>query len=185
MRARLSPRMTKRSANWSIALNVLLIFAGATAMIVPIVGGVSATVLLGWVLAFSGVVHMMFGRHALGAGGFIEEVSLGLVYGATGTYLLLRSVASISALFVGLAIYLIAEASVEFLECWRLRRLHGVGWIAFDAFLVVAIAAAIWIALPPDHPLVIGALIGLSMGFSGISRLMLVLAAQAWNLRSV
>jgi len=185
MRAQSSPRMTKRSVDWSIALSVLLIFAGATAIVVPVILGVSAAALLGWILIFSGSVHLMFGRHALGAGGFIGELSLGLVYGAAGIYLLLRPVAGISALFVGLATYFIAEASVELIECWRLRQLHGVGWIAFDASLIVAIAAAISIALPKDHPLVIGALVGLCTSFSGISRLMLVLAAQAWNQRSV
>ncbi len=175
-----TPSAAKRSIMWSISLSVLMIVTGAVAIIVPIVSGVLATALMGWLLIFSGLVHLMFGRHALGAGGFLWELLLGIVYGAAGIYLLLHPSAGLTVLAVGLATYLSAEASLECVQCWRLRRLHGVRWIFFDAILTLVFAVLFWMAWPSGHPLIIGALIGISMIFSGISRLMLVLAAQLW-----
>ncbi len=175
-----TPSAAKRSIEWSIFLSVLMIVTGLVAIIVPIVSGVVATVLMGWLLIFSGVVHLMFGRHARGAGGFLWELLLGIVYGAAGIYLLLHPAAGLTVLTVDLATYLSAEASVEIVQCWRLRRLHGVRWIFLDAILTLAFAVLFWMTWPVGNSLIIGALIGISMIFSGISRLMLVLAAQVW-----
>ena len=178
-------RVAKRSIKWSIPLSLLMIVAGMVAIIAPIVSGVVATVLMGWLLIFSGLVHLMFGRHARGAGGFIWELLLGFVYGAAGIYLLLHPATGLTVLTVGLATYLSAEACLEFAQCWRLRRLHGVRWIFFDAILTLAFAVLFWMAWPSGNPLIIGALIGISMIFSGISRLMLVLAAQVWKVSAM
>jgi len=159
-----------------------MICAGLVAIIFPLVSGVAGAELMGSLFIFSGLVHVLFGRHALGeGGGFIWELLLGVVYGAAGIYLLLRHAAGISVLTVGLVTYLSAEAGLEFVQCWRLRQLHGVRWIFFDSLLTLAIALLIWIAWPSGDSIVVGALIGISMIFSGISRLMLVLAAKEWK----
>jgi len=173
--------MAKRPIGWSIALSVLMIIVGAVAIIIPVAAGVSATALMGWLFIFSGIAHLMFGRHARGAGGFLWELLLSLVYGAAGIFLLLHPTAGLAVLTVGLATYLGAEAGVEFVQCWHLRQVQGVRWIFFDSILTLAIAILIWMAWPAGNSLVIGALIGISMIFSGISRLMLVLAAQVWK----
>jgi uncharacterized membrane protein HdeD (DUF308 family) len=174
--------IAKRSLTWSIVLSVLIIGAGLVAIIFPIASGVAAAELLGALFIFSGVVHVLFGRHALGeGGGFVWELLLGVVYGATGIYLLLRHDAGIAVLTVGLVTYLGAEAGLEFVQCWRLRQLHGVRWVFFDSILTLVIAVLIWMARPSGDSVVIGALIGISMIFSGISRLMLVLAEKEWK----
>jgi uncharacterized membrane protein HdeD (DUF308 family) len=158
-----------------------MIIAGVIAIILPVTAGVAATALMGCLFIFCGIVHAMFGRRARGAGGFLWELLLGLVYGAAGIYLLLHPTASLALLTVALTTYLGAEASLEFVQCWRLRQLRGVRWIFFDSMLTLAIAILIWALWPAGNSLVIGALIGISMIFSGISRLMLVLAAQEWE----
>ena len=157
-----------------------MIAAGLVAIIAPVVAGVAATVLLGWLLIFGALVHLMFGRHARGAGGFMWELLLCLVYGAAGVYLLLHPSAGLTVLKLGLALYLGAEAGVEILQCWRLQQVPGVRWIFFDAILTLIIAVLIWSAWPSGNSLIIGALVGISMIFSGVSRLMLVLAGQVW-----
>ena len=145
--------MAKRPIGWSIALSVLMIIVGVIAIIVPVVSGVAATALMGLLLIFSGLVHLMFGRHARGAGGFLWELLLGIVYGAAGIYLLLHPTAGLTVLTAGLATYLSAEAGLEFVQCWRLRQLRGVRWILFDAILTLVIAVLIWMAWPASNSL--------------------------------
>jgi uncharacterized membrane protein HdeD (DUF308 family) len=60
-----------------------------------------------------------------------------------------------------------------------------VRWVFFDAILTLVFAVLFWMAWPSGNALIIGALIGISMIFSGISRLMLVLAAQAWKVNAI
>ena len=168
--------LAKGSVRWSIALCALMLAAGLLAFVVPLVSGMAATGLMGRLLIISGLLHFMFSRFA--RGGFAWELLLGIVYGAAGVYLLLHPAAGLTVLKVGLAVYLAFEAGLEFVQCWQLRQLQGVGWIFFDAILTLVIAIVVWVALPLGSSLAIGALIGISMSFSGISRLMLVLAGH-------
>jgi uncharacterized membrane protein HdeD (DUF308 family) len=52
------------------------------------------------------------------------------------------------------------------------------GWLLFDGILTLILALMIWKAWPAGSELVVAILVGISMLFSGISRLMLSLAAR-------
>jgi uncharacterized membrane protein HdeD (DUF308 family) len=59
-----------------------------------------------------------------------------------------------------------------------LRTLPGTGWILFDGVISVILAFLIWTTWPWSTEWAIGTLVGVSMFFSGISRLMVSLAAR-------
>src|SRR5258705_8627859 len=59
----------KRAAGWSIALSVLMIAAGLLAIAVPMAAGTAVTVVVGWLLIFSAVLHLAFAVNGGGAGG--------------------------------------------------------------------------------------------------------------------
>jgi uncharacterized membrane protein HdeD (DUF308 family) len=54
----------------------------------------------------------------------------------------------------------------------------GSGWLLFDGVVTLILALLIWRTWPSDTEWVIGTLVGISMLFSGISRLRLSLAAR-------
>ena len=173
------PRMAKRPIDRPIVSAALMIVAGLVAVIIPVVSDIAATALIGWLLVVSGLLHLFFGWDTRGSGGFIWELLLGFVYGIAGIYLRLHPTARLTVVTAALVTYLSAEASLEFAQCWFLRQLHGVRWIALDAALTLAIAILIWMAIPSGDPIIIGASLGISMTFSGISRVMLVLGSQS------
>jgi len=80
------------------------------------------------------------------------------------------------ALTIVLGIYLGAEAILEFVLAYRIRPLPGSGWLACDGLITLLLAFLVW--RPWSAPWAIGVLIGISMFFSGISRLALSLAAR-------
>ena len=59
-----------------------------------------------------------------------------------------------------------------------LRRLAGAGWLFFDGVVTLILAVMIWRTWPSSTEWVIGTLVGVSMLFSGTSRLMLSVAAR-------
>ena len=56
-----------------------------------------------------------------------------------------------------------------------LRPLAGSGWVLFDGIVTLVLAVIIWTGWPARSAWVIGTLVGISMFFSGVTRLMLSL----------
>lgn len=77
----------QKATTWSIALSVLMIAAGVLAIGIPFVAGVAVTAIVGWLLIFSGLLHLAFAWRAGRPGAVLWEILLGLVYGVIGFYL--------------------------------------------------------------------------------------------------
>jgi len=167
-----------RAATWSIVLSILMIAAGLLAIAVPATAGVAVTVLVGWLLIVSGVLHLILSWRGGQASTVVWEILLGVVYGATGVYLLANPAAGLSALTVVVGIYLMVEGILEFLLAFQLRPAPGSGWLLFDGVVTVILAFMIWSTWPSSADWVIGTLVGISMFFSGITRLMLALSVR-------
>jgi len=170
--------IAKEAVGWSIALSVLMIVAGVLAIILPPAAGIAVTILVGWLLVFSGAAHLVFGWHTRTTGALIWELLLGILYILVGAYVLFHPVAGLASLTLALAIYLLMEAVLEFVLSVRLRPLPGSGWLLFDAIITLVLAILIWRTWPSSAPWVIGTLVGISMLFSGVCRLVLSLAAR-------
>ena len=144
----------------------------------PMVAGLAVSVVLTWLLLLSGAMHLVFAWQRRTAGGVVWEVLVGLVYGLIGIYLLAQPVAALATLTLALAIYLFAEAVLEIVHWLSLRRLPGAGWLLFDGLVTLALAVMIWRSWPSSSEWVIGTIVGISMLFSGVTRLMLASAAR-------
>jgi uncharacterized membrane protein HdeD (DUF308 family) len=170
--------VVKHALGWSIVLSVLMIVAGSLAILVPPLAGIGVTILVGWMLVFCGGAHLVYAWHTRGVGGVLWELLLGILYIGVGVYVLLHPVAGMASLTLALAIYLLIEAALEFALGFQLRPMPGAGWLLVDGLITLALAAMIWWTWPSSTEWVIGTLVGVSMLFSGISRLMLTLTLK-------
>ena len=168
----------RSATSWSIVLSVLMIGAGVIAIFLPLVAGVAITAVVGWLLLLSGALHLVFAWRSGSAGAVVWEILLGVLYGAIGMYLLVRPVAGLASLTLALAIYLFVEAVLEFMLAFQLRPARGTGWLAADGIVTLVLAGMIWMAWPSSAAWAIGTLVGVSMLFSGITRLMLSVAVR-------
>ena len=169
----------KKSVGWSIGLSVLMIVAGILAIASPLAAGIAVNVFVAWLLVFSGCVHLVFSWYTRNTGSFFWELLVGVLYVVIGGYLLVHPVAGLVSLTIALAIYLFLEATLEFVLGIKLRSLPGSGWLLFDGIITLILAVMIWRTWPSSSAWVIGLLVGISMLFSGTSRLMLSLAARS------
>ena len=170
--------MVKKSLGWSIALSVLLILAGIAGIIIPPAASIAVTVFIGWVLVFSGVIHFVYAWHSRDKGGILWELLLGAAYVLVGGYLLWNPVLGLASVTFALAIYLFAEAVLEFVLSFQLRPAPGWGWLLFDGIITLILGILILTTWPSSAPWVLGTLVGISMLFSGTARLMISLAAR-------
>jgi len=168
-----------KSIGWSIALSVLMILAGIVAIVSPLAAGLAVNIIVAWLLIFSGCVHLVFAWFRPSAGGFLWELLLGILYGFIGIYLVMHPVAGLESLTLALAIYLFIESILEFALGFSLRPLRGSGWLLVDAVITLILAGMIWRTWPSGAGWVLGTLVGVSMLFSGTSRLMLSLTARS------
>jgi uncharacterized membrane protein HdeD (DUF308 family) len=136
------------------------------------------TVFVGWLLVFSGAAYLVFAWHTGSSGGLLWEVLLGIVYILVGSYLLVNPIGGLASLTLALAIYLLAKGVLEFILSFQLRPMRGSSWLLFDGIITLILAVMIWKAWPSSAEWAIGILLGISMLFSGIARLMLSLAAR-------
>jgi uncharacterized membrane protein HdeD (DUF308 family) len=166
------------ATTWSIVLSVLMIAAGVLATCIPLIAGVAVTAIVGWLLVLSGLLHLAFAWRAGRAGAVSWEILLGIVYGAIGLYLLASPMAGLASLTLVIAIYLLMEGVLEFVLSIRLRPAPGSGWLLVDGIITLVLAVMIWSTWPSSSLWAVGTLVGISMFFSGITRLMLSMAVR-------
>lgn len=168
----------KKLAEWSMGLSVLMIVAGVLAVAIPQVAGIAVNLWVAWLLVFSGVAHLVFAWHMRSVGGLIWELLLGILYGFVGAYLSFNPMAGLASLTLALAIYLFAEGMLESILSFRLSQVPGAGWLLFDGIITLILAVLIWRSWPSDTEWVLGTLVGISILFSGVSRLLFSLSAR-------
>jgi len=170
--------LVPKAINWSIALSILLIVAGLFAILIPSVSGLAITLIFGWLMILSGITHLVFAFKTHTTGGRVWEILIGIIYLVAGVYLIAHPIEALFALTLILACYLFFEAVFEFVQYFQLRPRHGAGWLIVDGIVTLILAIMIWRSWPASSVWIVGTIVGLSMIFSGLSRLMLSVAAK-------
>ena len=168
----------RTATTWSIVLSVMMIAAGVLAIGAPMIAGVAITAIVGWLLLFNGLFHLAFAWRAGRPAAVLWQILIGLLYGGIGFYIIASPVAGLASLTLVIAFYLFIEGVLEFVLWSRLRGLPGSGWLMVDGVITLVLAVMIWSTWPSSAVWVVGTLIGISMLFSGITRLMLSVAAR-------
>jgi uncharacterized membrane protein HdeD (DUF308 family) len=166
------------ASTWPVFLSVVMIAAGLLAIGVPLVAGVALTSLVAWLLVLGGVLHLAFAWRGHTAAGVVWESLLGFAYGAIGFYILAHPLVGLESLTLAVAVYLFVEGVLEFILWFQLRTTPGKGWLLFDGIVTLLLAAMIGSTWPSSAAWVIGTLVGISIFFSGISRLVLSLTVR-------
>jgi uncharacterized membrane protein HdeD (DUF308 family) len=168
------------ATTWSIVLSILMIVAGVLAIASPFMAGVVVTALVGWLLIFSAGLHLVYAFRGGRAGAVMWEILLAIVYGLVGFYILANPSVSLATLTFVIAFFLFVEGVLELVLSYQLRNESGGGWILVDGIVTLILAILIWSRWPSSSVWAIGTLVGVSMFFSGITRL-----ALTYNVRKI
>jgi uncharacterized membrane protein HdeD (DUF308 family) len=168
----------RQSTTWAIGFSILMIVSGVLAIVIPSVAGLTVTVMFGWLLIFTGALHLGFAWRGHGAAAIFGEIVMSVLYAGAGFYLLARPGAGLASLTIALSAYLVIKGILEGVLAFTVRPAPGSGWLVFDAILTIAIAAMIAAAWPASTTWAVGVLVGVSMMCSGFTRLMISTAVR-------
>jgi uncharacterized membrane protein HdeD (DUF308 family) len=170
--------LVKKATGWFIAVAVLFILLGIFAIAEPWTAGLGVTLLVGWLLMVGAVAHFISAFKGHGARHVILQVVVGLVYLIGGLYFLTHTIMGVSTLTLLLSGVIIAEGALEVVAYFRLRSMHGASWLLINGIVTLLLGGMIWFHWPSSSVWAIGTLVGVNLLMTGISRLMLGLAAR-------
>ena len=173
-----SAAAVRSGSTLSILWGVLLIIFGMLAIGSPMLAAVAVNVVVAWLIVLAGVVHIVLAFHSHGAGSVVWKLLVGVSYLCFGGYLLLHPVLGIASLTLALAALFVIEGVLNLVLFFKMRPLHGSGWVLVDGIVTILLGLLIYLQWPSSSVWAIGTLVGISMIFSGVARIGLSLAVR-------
>ena len=170
--------LVKKATGWFIAIGVLFIVLGVFAIAEPFAAGLGVTLLVGWLLVIGAVAHFIAAFKGGGARHVILQLLVGIVYLIGGLYFLTHTIMGVGTLTLLLSGVILAEGVLEILAYFRLRNMHAASWLLINGVVTLLLGGLIWFHWPSSSVWAIGTLVGVNLLMTGISRLMLGLAAR-------
>jgi uncharacterized membrane protein HdeD (DUF308 family) len=170
--------LVKKATGWFIAIGVLFIVLGVFAIAEPFAAGLGVTLLVGWLLVIGAVAHFIAAFKGGGAKHVVLQLLVGIVYLIGGLYFLTHTIMGVGTLTLLLSGVILAEGVLEVLAYFRLRNMHAAPWLLINGVVTLLLGGLIWFHWPSSSVWAIGTLVGVNLLMTGISRLMLGLAAR-------
>lgn len=167
-----------KASGWSILWGALLILLGMLAIGSPLLAAVAVNAVIAWLLVFAGVVHIVVAFHAHGAGSLIWKLLVGIAYLCFGGYLIMHPVLGVASLTLVLASLFLIEGVLNLVLFFRMRQVQGSSWMLLDGIVTLLLGGMIYMQWPSSSAWAIGTLVGVSMIFSGVTRIAMSLAVR-------
>jgi len=176
--AQISSNLVRRASALSILWGVLLIGLGMLAVASPMVAAVAVNGLIAWLIVFAGVVHLVVAFHTREAGSIIWRLLVGLAYVCFGGYLLVRPAVGVASLTLLLASLFLLEGIFNIVLFFRAPSTLRSSWMLLDGIVTLLLGLLIYLQWPSSSAWAIGTLVGVSLIFSGVARVMVSLAVR-------
>jgi len=168
--------------HWVLYLieGVVLLVLGATAIVIPPLATLAATIVLGWLFLVSGVVGLFTSFWMRAAPGFWWSLLSAVLAVVVGFWLLARPISGAVSLTIVLVAFFIIEgvASIMFALDHK-RELSGQwGWMLASGIIDLVLGAMIFAGLPSTAAWAIGLLVGINMVFGGSALIAMSLHAR-------
>jgi uncharacterized membrane protein HdeD (DUF308 family) len=167
-----------RNPAWSIVWSLLLIIFGLLAIGLPLATSLGAILIIGWLLTLSSAIQVLHAFQSQGLARILWKSVVALLYFGVGLYFLAHPLLGVASLTLAVGFFFTAEAVMDFFAYLKTRKSNGSGWILFDGIGTLILGLLIWRQWPLSSSWVIGALVGISMLMTGITRLMITLAVR-------
>jgi uncharacterized membrane protein HdeD (DUF308 family) len=170
--------MVRNTSTVSILWGALLIVLGMMAIGSPFLAAIAVNVVVAWLIVLAGVVHLMLAFRAHGAGSRTWKVLVGIAYLCFGGYMIARPVLGVATLTLVLASLFLIEGILNIVLYVKMRPIHGSNWVLIDGIITLLLGGMIYLQWPSSSAWAIGTLVGISLIFSGVARVMMSFAAR-------
>jgi uncharacterized membrane protein HdeD (DUF308 family) len=170
--------LVRNASTISILWGVLLIVFGVVAVGSPFLAAVAVNAVVAWLIVLAGVVHLMLAFGAHGAGSMIWKLLVGVAYLCFGAYLIMHPVLGVASLTLVLASLFLIEGILDIVLFFKMRPMQGATWVLLDGIITLLLGLMIYAQWPSSSAWAIGTLVGISMIFSGVARVMMSWAVR-------
>lgn len=168
------PTTAQPNKNRSLITGILLAVLGAGALALPLFSTIVAETWIALILISAGSTKLFYAFQTREQGGFVWKLLLGALYIVTGIMLFTQPLTGVITLTLLLGSFLLTEGVFNLFLAFRLRSSHQNWlWVLGDGIITLALGAMIWAQWPSNAPWLLGTLVGASLLFSGISRIMI------------
>ncbi|WP_193197294.1 HdeD family acid-resistance protein [Nostoc sp. MG11] len=170
----------KKNINGSLVTGIILIIFGIIAIAIPTISTIFAETWFAVILISSGFAKLVYATQTRDRGGFFWKLLLSGLYIATGVMLFVYPKTGILTLTLLLGSFLLTEGVFELILAFRLRPQQNWTWVLGDGIITLILGAMIWFQWPFNAPWILGTLVGVSVLFTGVSRVMLSLNTRSF-----
>jgi uncharacterized membrane protein HdeD (DUF308 family) len=171
-------KLANLGSGTSIVWAILLIVFGFLAIALPFATSFGVVVVIAWLIVLSGGFQFIHAFQSKGAGSILWKLLVAIVYLIAGIYFLMNPVIGVAGFTLALAIFFVAEGVMDLVAYFQDRNARGSGWILADGVITLILGLLVWRQWPSSSLWVIGTLVGISMIFTGTTRLMISLAVR-------
>lgn len=167
-----SSNLVRRASTLTILWGVSLICLGMLAVAAPLFAAVAVNAIIAWLIIFAGVVHLVVAFHSREAGSVIWRLLVGLAYICFGGYVIARPALGVASLTLLLASLFLVEGIFNIVLFFRTPTALRSGWFLVDGIVTLLLGLMIYMQWPSSSAWAIGTLVGVSLIFSGVTRVM-------------
>ena len=171
----------KKASAWVIIWGIVTFVCGVLAIILPLTFSFGIALAIGCLILTAGIAHLFFAFDTRSVDGFLWQILLSALYAMAAICLLVNPLLSVLSLTLILAIFLLLEGILELVLYFVLRRFRHSVWVLIDGIGTLILGILMISQWPPVTPQIIGALIGISLMLSAVSRVILSLAIRTMN----
>ena len=171
----------KKASAWVIIWGIVTFVCGVLAVILPLTFSFGIALMIGCLVLVAAIAHLFFAFETRSVDGFLWQILVSVLYGVAAVFLLVNPLLSVLSLTLILAILLLLEGILELVLYFVLRRFRHSVWVLIDGIGTLILGILMLRQWPPATPEIIGALIGISLMLSAVSRVILSLAIRTMN----
>lgn len=171
----------KKASAWVIIWGMLTFVCGILAIILPMTFSFGIALIIGCLVLVAAIAHLFFALETRSVDGFLWQMLVSVLYGVAAICLLVNPLLSVLSLTLILAILLLLEGILELALYLVLRRFRHSVWVLINGIGTLVLGILMVRQWPPATPEIIGALIGISLMLSAVSRVVLSLTVRTLN----
>ena len=169
----------ERNWGWFLALGIVWIILGTTAIIAPYIATLTIELLVGSLFLVGGIAQLVQAFTGRNWKGFALHILGAILAVVAGGLLLWSPLGGVITLTLLLIAYFIADGMFKIMLAFQVRPELNWGWLLFSGIIAMILAGLIWANFPGSAAWAIGLLVGINMIFGSWTLVMLAMAARS------
>jgi uncharacterized membrane protein HdeD (DUF308 family) len=170
-------RQLKAHANWYLILGIGLVIVGSLAVVFSLLSTLLSVIYLGAFLVMLGAFEAVRSFKAVGWSSFLH-ILLAILYVISGLFIVINPGSSALSLTLLLGIFFVISGIMKIITSFVSVVPQQRTWLLLNGILTLFIGIFIWYEWPYSGLWVIGTFVGIDTIFTGLTWIMLSLAAK-------